>query len=113
MPRKPPRPCSHRGCPHLVRGDRRFCDEHQADEWKRQDAGRATSARRGYGAEWQEIRARFLESHPLCAHCGRPAAVAHHIVRKRDGGSDDESNLIALCQSCHSALHARVGESFG
>jgi 5-methylcytosine-specific restriction endonuclease McrA len=34
-------------------------------------------------------------------------------VRRRDGGSDDESNLIALCSSCHSRRHAVQGESFG
>lgn len=26
---------------------------------------------------------------------------AHHIVRRRDGGSDDLSNLTTLCMSCH------------
>lgn len=29
----------------------------------------------------------------------------HHIVFRRDGGSDDEGNLITLCETCHTALH--------
>ena len=114
MPRLPARPCAHRGCPNLVRGrDRRFCPEHQSEEWKRQDAQRGTAAERGYDFRWREIRDQFLADHPLCAQCGNaPATVAHHVVRKRDGGSDDPSNLLALCASCHSALHAESGESW-
>lgn len=30
----------------------------------------------------------------------------HHIVFRRDGGSNDEANLITLCETCHTALHA-------
>ena len=29
----------------------------------------------------------------------------HHIVFRRNGGSDDESNLIVLCETCHTHLH--------
>ena len=29
----------------------------------------------------------------------------HHIIFRRDGGSDDENNLITLCETCHTALH--------
>jgi len=30
---------------------------------------------------------------------------AHHIIYKRDGGSDEPSNLITLCVCCHDAVH--------
>ena len=33
--------------------------------------------------------------------CGRPAAHAHHIVLRSQGGSDDESNLTSLCAAHH------------
>ena len=113
MPRLPARACAHRGCTKLVRGrGRRFCDEHQSEEWKRQDAQRGTAAERGYDSRWREIRDRFLADHPQCARCGKPATVAHHVVRKRASGSDDPSNLLALCASCHSSLHAKSGESW-
>ena len=40
-PRRAARPCAHPGCPNLVRGkNRRYCDTHQSEEWKRQDARR-------------------------------------------------------------------------
>lgn len=29
----------------------------------------------------------------------------HHIVYRSEGGSDEESNLITLCHTCHKALH--------
>jgi hypothetical protein len=29
----------------------------------------------------------------------------HHIIFRRNGGSDEESNLITLCETCHTALH--------
>ena len=30
----------------------------------------------------------------------------HHIIFRSNGGSDDESNLITLCHTCHTNLHA-------
>jgi 5-methylcytosine-specific restriction endonuclease McrA len=30
--------------------------------------------------------------------CGRPAKVCEHIVSRRDGGSDDNTNLCSLCR---------------
>jgi len=111
-PRRAPRVCSQPGCPNLVRGPRRFCDKHQAQEYARQDARRGTAAQRGYGEHWRQIRARFLKRLPLCELCGRPATVAHHRRRVRDGGRHTDDNLQALCASCHSQLHAESGESF-
>ena len=29
----------------------------------------------------------------------------HHIIFRRNGGSDEESNLICLCKTCHDKLH--------
>ena len=113
-PRRAARPCAHRGCPNLVRGrNRRYCDEHQSQEWKRQDARRGSAAARGYGPQWQEVRDRYLRQHPRCERCGRRAELVHHIVRKSEGGSDDHINLQALCRLCHAQVHAHAGELFG
>ena len=113
MPRKAARPCSHPGCPNLVTDPRkRFCTEHQKQEYKRQDATRGTAAERGYNERWRIIRGRFLKRNPTCVQCGAPATVAHHKIRRRDGGRNTDDNLMALCQSCHSRLHARSGDSF-
>lgn len=114
-PRRAARPCAHPGCPNLVRGaNRRFCDEHQSEEWKRQDARRGSSAQRGYDARWREVRDRYLQSHPVCERCQRrPATIVHHIVRKAKGGSDDPMNLQAVCSLCHAQIHAEAKELFG
>jgi len=38
----------------------------------------------------------------------------HHIVYRSQGGSDEADNLITLCHTCHSALHAgRIKVNFG
>jgi len=96
----------------LVRGkDRRYCDEHRRKIQARYDAQRGTAAQRGYDARWRRLRKMHLAAHPLCAdpygaHAAQGELVAatevDHIVPKRQGGSDAEKNLQALCKVCHS-----------
>lgn len=112
MPSHAGRPCSHRGCVRLVHGrDVRYCDEHLALHRREQDARRGTAVDRGYDAKWRAVRDKFLAEHPACV-CGERATVAHHDVRRRYGGTDSEDNLVGLCASCHSRLHAKSRESF-
>jgi hypothetical protein len=47
----------------------------------------------------QRIRARDL-GHCQVPECSRAATHAHHIIPRSQGGSDDPSNLVALC-TCH------------
>ena len=73
---------------------------------------RGTAAQRGYDARWRRVRAWYLKRHPLCLDCqgeGRvaPATEVHHIVALRDGGTHEETNLTALCKSCHSRRTAK------
>ena len=111
MPYRPKRPCSHPGCPRLTDG--RYCDEHAKAEARRYELHqRDPGTGRRYGHAWRKARRRFLDGHPFCELCGREgryteATLVHHIRATRYGGTDDDGNLMALCQSCHSALHAR------
>jgi len=71
--------------------------------------GRDSDTNKRYGRAWKKIRARFLSQHPLCEQCekaGRltPAEEVHHILPLADGGTNEESNLMALCKSCHSKI---------
>ena len=53
---------------------------------------------------WREIRKRVLQRDEYrCAECGQKNLPlnAHHIVARRDGGTDKMSNLITLCANCH------------
>ncbi len=102
MPCKPLRPCSVVGCPRpaTVGGK---CAGHAAQ----QERQRGSAAARGYGQRWRRIRDKYLAAHPWCVRCGARATDVDHIRPRRQGGSDDDSNLQALCHACHSAKTMR------
>lgn len=75
---------------------------------------RGTRQQRGYGADWERIRARILKAEPLCRQCrkdGRAvvATTVDHIRPKHKGGGDEDSNLQPLCKPCHKAKTALEG----
>ena len=117
VPNRPKRPCSHPGCPRLTNG--RFCDEHAKQEAQRYERyQRDPAVQKRYGRVWKRVRDRFIAAHPLCQRCqerGRitPAQEVHHIVPLSQGGTHDETNLMALCTSCHSEITAREGGRWG
>ncbi len=114
MPRKPKRPCSYPGCPELVKG--RFCKKHEREEARRYEKyQRDPETRRRYGRAWKRIRDRYIKAHPLCEECKRngkltPSEEVHHIIPLSEGGTNKEQNLMALCKSCHSRIHAERGD---
>lgn len=77
--------------------------------------GRATRTARGYDADWQAFRAVYLRAHPVCAACGCLSAChVDHIQTLRSGAAKyDESNLQALCHSCHSRKTVQHDGGFG
>ena len=112
MPRKPPKPCSYPGCPELTH--ERYCPRHAKKEQQQYDQRRGTAYQRGYGSRWTRIRKRFLMENPLCVECYRegraePATIAHHVIPKDQGGSDNDDNLQALCVAHHELKHERWG----
>jgi 5-methylcytosine-specific restriction protein A len=114
MPRKPKRPCSYPGCPELVEG--RFCKKHEQEEARRYEKyQRDPETRRRYGRAWKRIRDRYIKAHPLCEECKRngkltPSEEVHHIIPLSEGGTNKQKNLMALCKSCHSRIHAERGD---
>lgn len=113
MPRKPKRSCSHPGCPNLT--DDRFCEEH-AKQYNQnyEKYERDRSSKRKYGRTWQRIRNRYVSLHPFCELCYEKGILVeteevHHKKKLSDGGTHDKENLIALCKSCHSRIHAEQG----
>lgn len=42
-----------------------------------------------------------------CQICGKKHArlEVHHIIFRSQGGTNDESNLITLCEECHAGIH--------
>lgn len=45
----------------------------------------------------------------ICQHCNGKSKDSrihvHHIIFRRNGGSDEPENLICLCKTCHDKLH--------
>ncbi|MCI2205152.1 MAG: HNH endonuclease [Oscillospiraceae bacterium] len=114
MPRKPKRPCSYPGCPNLTDGQ--YCEEHQrlaAQQYNKYT--RSPDTNKKYGRAWKRIRDRYAAAHPLCERCqkeGRltPVEEVHHILPVSQGGDHRESNLMSLCQSCHTKIHLEMGD---
>lgn len=71
------------------------------------DSRRGNRHQRGYGWEWEKLRARILERDSwLCQACLETdrvtvATQVDHIIPKSQGGSDNEDNLQAICAPCH------------
>lgn len=114
MPRKPKKPCSYPGCPELIE-DGSYCKKHQRDVNRYYEKYRRDPlTKKRYGSKWRKIRNRYINNNPLCEEClkdGRftKAEEVHHILPLRRGGNHDESNLMALCKSCHSKISILVG----
>lgn len=61
------------------------------------------------GGNWQRVRARVLaRDNHTCGYCGNDATTVDHITARANGGTDEESNLIACCTRCNSQKGARV-----
>ena len=39
-----------------------------------------------------------------------PVDSVHHILPLAEGGTHERSNLMSLCRSCHSKVHAERGD---
>lgn len=51
--------------------------------------------------EW-DIGVDWSDAHDRCWRCGAKRSLQKcHIVAKQFGGSDEPSNLVALCSECH------------
>lgn len=56
-------------------------------------------------AEWRRIRWKVLQRDRRCRWpgCQRIATHVDHVIPRRRGGSDDPSNLMGLCGTCHNS----------
>lgn len=113
MPRKPKHPCAYPGCRELVDG--RYCEEHASVRNKEYERfNRDTNTKRRYGRCWKRIRDSYVKTHPFCEKCYENGVLVnteevHHKKPLSEGGTHDRDNLIALCKSCHSRIHAQNG----
>lgn len=63
---------------------------------------------RGFDYEYSSRREAVLNrDNYTCQCCGKKHVrlEVHHIIFRSMGGTDDERNLITLCEKCHKAIH--------
>lgn len=63
---------------------------------------------KGFNYEFSSRREAVLNrDNHTCQVCGKKHTrlEVHHIVYRSQGGSDEENNLITLCEDCHSKVH--------
>lgn len=115
MPSRAPAACKRSGCAGLVvNGVCSKCGPLRRRTDSVVDEQRGTAAERGYGRRWRTVRAMYLRQHPVCDECLRYGRVksatdVHHKIPKRDGGTDEDGNLQALCHECHSRITGKGG----
>ena len=114
MPTKPLKPCRYPGCPKLTAD--LYCEDHKGIMDRNYNRyTRHPDHSKRYGREWRKIRNRYAEAHPLCEQClkeGRmtPMEEVHHIIPVDRGGTNEVSNLMSLCHSCHEKIHVALGD---
>ena len=114
MPTKPKRPCYFPGCPNLCVGQ--YCKEHEQSARRSYNKyERSPDTNKHYGRAWKQIRSRYISQHPLCEMCLKqgkltPTEEVHHIRPVSQGGGSEFSNLMSLCQSCHTKIHLEMGD---
>ena len=60
-----------------------------------------------YRALWSRIKHRIIKRDKCCKVCGSAEDLTvHHIIERRNGGSNDDENLMTVCQTCHRKIHA-------
>ncbi len=113
MPTLTPKPCRHPGCAALVASGG-YCEAHKrVAPGSFADRARGSRHERGYGSQWDRLRASVMARDAgLCVPCrvmGRasPARAVDHVVPKSQGGTDELDNLQAICIDCHREKTAR------
>jgi 5-methylcytosine-specific restriction protein A len=96
--------------------DKGRCPKHRKSNERQYDRQRGSATARGYGPRWQRLRLRILQRDAyLCQECKRAGRLnpvgksghVDHIIPKREGGTDEDTNLQTLCASCHNSKKQR------
>jgi 5-methylcytosine-specific restriction protein A len=81
----------------------RTCPEHKPNR------NRSPSSRRTGNRQWRNTRAAILSrDNYTCQLCGEPATQVDHITTAANHGTDEHSNLRAVCQPCNQARNQQT-----
>ena len=123
MPSVAPHACAQPGCAHLVPRGQAHCAQHQhcsapgcknplvphssyciEHQPERKPDLRPPADERGYDARWHKQRDNFIHRNPVCFQCNAPGQMVHHLIPLAMGGGNEDSNLITLCNACHTVI---------
>lgn len=89
------------------------------DHQREYEQARGSPSKRGYGRDWQRVRAEHLKMEPVCRFCRErgdvvAAEVVDHIktIEERPDLRLVHDNLRSLCLTCHNtrtAIERRTG----
>lgn len=92
--------CSAAGCANL-----QPCAVHSGKRAFVRSTGSA-----GMGPGWAALRQAILvRDGETCQTCGARATQVDHVLPRHQGGTNDPSNLRALCARCHRSKSGREG----
>lgn len=113
MPKRPPRPCKHPGCPNLSFTG--YCEEHApAVPVSSSNHKRPSAARRGYDRTWQRVRARVLIAHGIPRSQWKLYAVDHRPPYDPSVEPDhNKYTLVPMLHADHSRKTAELDGGFG
>ena len=66
----------------------------------------------GSSYQWRKIRERILRrDQNTCQRCGLEGDTVDHIIPRKLGGNDMDSNLQVLCRTCNFSKGGRLFDS--
>ena len=109
-PWAPPKPCIEARCPLFALPGKARCHAHQLAYYRADNAERDPAVSAFYNSTtWKRFRAAIRAARPLCELClterrERLSEQVDHIAPLKEAPHRalDESNVRALCMSCHS-----------
>lgn len=88
--------------PARIKNRQVYCSMECGREGRRRKISGKARSTRPYGNQKAKVRDAFV-----CRICGFDLIVhAHHIVPRKDGGTNHMSNIITLCPNHHAMAHA-------
>ena len=54
---------------------------------------------------FRKLKHKNYEKNRTCRVCGGEACEMHHIIQIKNGGNNDERNLLSVCVECHKKIH--------
>lgn len=95
----------------MARAAPTLCTEPRCGRYAKRAGRCAAHARKRpagrYSPGWERIARAYLKRHRGCVRCPSRATTVDHVIPRSRGGTDDESNLQALCATCNGRKAAR------